>query len=335
VEFESEVVGRASSDLSEEEVVSVVIVSWNVRDLLLSLLACLGAGPSGLQHQAIVVDNCSTDGSADAVRESFPDVEVIANRRNLGFAAAANQGLRRAHGAWVLLLNPDAEIDGASLRAMVEFMRSRPRAGVVGAALVDPCGRPQPWGHRFPSLLNMFFFLSRLEVVYPGRGLSRSIAGSALDGADAVEVDWVRGACLLARREVLEPLGGLDEDYFIFGEDVDLCYRVRQNGWRVYYLPWVRVVHRQGSSTRQVAGGLEVEVFRGHLLFFRKHRKLVQRVLLSGMLVFEIAAKTPFVLLLLISRRRREYARTRLSRYLGTLAAIAGRHPRRSAVAPA
>jgi GT2 family glycosyltransferase len=335
VEFDSELVGPASPDRYEEEVVSVIIVSWNVRDLLLSSLASLGAAPAGMQCQAIVVDNGSTDGSPDAVRESFPDVEVIANRRNLGFAAAANQGLRRARGAWVLLLNPDAQIDGPSLRAMVEFIGSCPQAGVAGAALVDPGGQSQPWGHRFPSLLNMFFFLSRLEVVHPGRGLSRNIVPSAFDDADAVEVDWVTGACLLARREILESLGGLDEDYFIFGEDVDLCYRARQNRWRVYYLPQVRVVHRQGSSTRQVPGALEVEVFRGHLLFFRKHRNLVQRVLLSLMLVLEIAVKTPFVFLLLISPGRREYAQNRLSRYAGTLAAIAGRHPRRSVRGPA
>lgn len=315
---------RSNAPKAGDELVSVVVVSWNVRELLLSCLASLEEASRSVPCQTIVVDNGSTDGSPDAVVSSFPEIELIRNSENRGFAAAVNQGVERARGSWVLLLNPDAEIDGRSLELMRSFMRSHPDAGVVGAALVDQEGRAQPWGHRFPSLWTVLAFLSRLEVLVPRWGLSRRIEDRRSAGEEAVEVGWVTGACLLVRGEVMERACGLDEDYFIFGEDVDLCYRVRRMGWRVYHLPYVRLLHRQGASTSQVPGALEAEVFRGHMLFFGKHRTIPERVLLRLFLLGEIVIKGPIVLLLLASKRGRVRARDRLRRYGGTLAAIAG-----------
>lgn len=242
---------------------SILIVSWNTRALLAQCLDSLAAHPASTPFEILVVDNASTDGTAAMIRERYPDVRLLANRSNAGFAAANNQAIAESRGHHLLLLNPDTEVRAHALDTLLAFMASHPRAGAVGARLLNPDGSLQHSCSRFPT---------------PGRELLRlfhldhaqrdEMAAWALDEARAVEV--LLGACLLLRREALEEVGLLDEQYFMYTEEVDLCYRLAQADWAVHWLPQATVVHYGGQSTQQVAGQMLLHLYESKMLFFRK-----------------------------------------------------------------
>jgi GT2 family glycosyltransferase len=225
--------------------VSVVVVSWNVRGPILECLASVCAEVAGLSAEVFVVDNGSEDGSAAAVRESFPGVRVIETGANVGFALAANVGLREATGRALLLLNPDARLLPGALGSLLGALRALPDAGICVPLLRHPDGSPQPSWARFPGV----------RAEWTGR-LDRSQAPApptALAGAAPFPVDWVGGACLLARREAVEAVGLLDERFFLYGEDVEWCHRMLRGGWRTYLVPAAAAVHHGGMSAAQVS----------------------------------------------------------------------------------
>lgn len=252
---------------------AVVVVSYNtaglLRNCLRSLLASLANSAQGCSSRVIVVDNASNDGSAELVRQEFPDVSLLALAENQGFAAANNLAIREADARYVLLLNPDTEVLGDAPSALVRFMDTQPATGACGARLLNPDLTFQHSCFRFPSLpmsfldffpINHRLIASRLNGRYPRRWYNQPFS-----------IDHPLGACLMVRDEAISQVGTLDEGFFMYCEEVDWCYRIKQAGWEIFYTPDAEVIHHGGQSTQQSAGPMLVQLHRSRDRFFRKH----------------------------------------------------------------
>lgn len=251
---------------------SIVLLTWNGRELALACLASIeralhGAGAT-LAVETLVVDNGSSDGTVAAVRERFPWAELVALPRNLGFAAGNNAGLARARGRHVVLLNNDTEVLPGCFEACVRYLDANPGVGVVGPQLLHPDGRLQNSIHNAPTLLGELVPRGVLETLWPRRFPSKRVRH---DGPLAVEA--VLGACMVVRREALDAVGPLPEDYFFFLEETDWLFAMRAAGWRVVHLPEARLVHIHGATTKKrVPLPTRIEYHRSLYHFFRKRR---------------------------------------------------------------
>jgi hypothetical protein len=224
----------------------------------------------GLEVEVIVVDNGSADGSADVVRGRFPGAHLVANAENRGFPAANNQGIELAAGRYVMLLNPDTEIVGDALATLVAYADEHPGVGMVGPQLLNPDGSVQSSRRRFPTLATALFESTWLEALAPRRVLERYYVQDRPD--DVIqEVDWITGAAMLARREAVEEVGGLDEGFFMYSEELDWCRRFRDAGRRIVYLPTAQIVHHVGKSSEQVVAARHVHFQTSKVRYFRKH----------------------------------------------------------------
>jgi GT2 family glycosyltransferase len=232
--------------------VSAIVVSWNVRELLRRCLATVVAAADGRSLELVVVDNASTDGSVELVREEFPDATLIASGFNLGFAKANNVGLARARGRYVFFLNPDTVVLDRALAKMLELLGHDTGVGIVGPRLVDPDGTiQQACARTMPTLTLTLFhalYLHRLPTV--GRIIEKRLI-SPYDLERTQEVDAISGAAMVARRSVIERLGGFDEVFLHTSEDVDLCLRARELGLRIVYVADAHVLHLGGRSRQQ------------------------------------------------------------------------------------
>jgi len=239
--------------------VSIIVASWNTRELLAACLRSVAQEDIGAE--VLVVDNASTDGSPEMLRREFGYVHLVANEENLGFARANNQGLRASRGRHVLLLNSDTVVQPGALGAMIRFMDGHSRVGVCGPELLNVDGTLQQSWASFPSLWSeLSGKLVRRRRPYPTQ-----------DGRLAYEVDWIGGACLLMRRATFEAVGPLDERFFMYSEETDWCFRARERGWTICYYPEARVVHLGGASTRLSGTAMKAQLYRSKLLFFQKH----------------------------------------------------------------
>jgi len=271
--------------------ISIIIVSYNTRDFLRNCLQSIINCESHFKNEIIVVDNASRDGSKEMVEQVFPQVKLIANSINLGFAHANNQGIKESGGEYILLLNPDTEVQKGSLDAMVEFMHRNPEVSVIGAKLLNPDRTLQLSCRRFPTLFTLLG-----EGIFLDFTLIKS-------GYDEVrEVDQPMGACLMARREIFEKAGLLDETYFMFFEDVDWCYRVKQAGGKIYYFPGAEVVHYGSRSIRKFQGKMFFAWHSSRIKFFRKHYKHIPLVGLWVILLSTLPYLTVIVMILFLAR---------------------------------
>jgi N-acetylglucosaminyl-diphospho-decaprenol L-rhamnosyltransferase len=228
---------------------AVVVVNFNAGDYLLRCVSSVLASSGEIDLDVVVVDNGSRDGSAARVARAHPEVRLIENAGNLGFAAAANQGIAATDAPFVLLFNPDAEIRGGTLASVVKVARERSRAGAIGCLVRNPDGTLQPSARRVPApfeaLMHAF-----LGPFVPDNPWTRSYTMADWDRSSEREVEWISGSAMLLRREALDQVGALDEGYFMYVEDVDLCTRLRAGGWSVLFSPEVEVVHEMGVSAR-------------------------------------------------------------------------------------
>jgi len=245
---------------------SVIVVNWNTCRLLEACLQSVEAARKDLAVDVLVVDNGSTDGSVELVRERFPADELIANAGNRGYAAANNQAVERARGRYLFLLNSDAEVETAALRALVAYADDHPEAGVIGPKLLNPDGTLQPSGGRFPTPASTVASLLGLN-----RLTGRPRYGTGRDYSVPAEVDEVSGAAMLIRREVIDQVGGLDEGFAWGYEDVDYCLRARRAGWRVHYVPDARVMHHWGGTQRLAPAPTILKAIAGRRRYFEKH----------------------------------------------------------------
>ncbi|MFH1099096.1 MAG: glycosyltransferase family 2 protein [Candidatus Uhrbacteria bacterium] len=254
---------------------SIIIVSWNVRDRLRECLRSIfntAAGRS-LSLEVFVVDNASRDGSAEMVRAEFPSATCIANDQNLGFAKANNQAIRQSTGEFALLLNPDMRVLPGALDGIVAFMRAprNVRVGIAGCKLLDEHGTIVPHVRRFPRFVDQFLVLTKLGKLFPR--LLDSYLVRDFDQNREARVDSIRGSFFCIRRALLDKIGSLDEDFFIWFEEVDYCWRARQAGWQVAYTPAVTCVDYVGQSFKQVRLFPKQRMFSASMLhFFWKHR---------------------------------------------------------------
>ena len=247
---------------------SVVIVNWNTRELLSECLRSLDAS-SGAVFETFVVDNGSADGSMEMVEREHPGARRILNRENLGFARANNQALALALGRYALLLNSDTRVAPGALAILVRFMDDHPRTGACGPRLLNPDGTLQPSGRSFPSALRA------LAALLPVGAWMRGRLATRLERRDytlETEVDEVSGAALCLRSAALREVGTLDEGYFLFGEDVDMCWRLRSAGWTVHYVPRAEVTHVWGGSRNAQSERIRQLNRRAWVRLMRKHR---------------------------------------------------------------
>jgi N-acetylglucosaminyl-diphospho-decaprenol L-rhamnosyltransferase len=276
---------------------SIVILSWNVRDLLRQCLESvarnrpLSADHPPLATEIIVVDNASGDGSMEMVRAEFPDVRLIANQANRGYTGGNNDGIAAATGRYVMILNPDTRVLDGALTAMVAYADAHSDVGVVGPQLLNPDGSVQSSRRRFPTLMTGLFESTWLQPLAPRNVLRRYYVLDQPD--DAIqEVDWLFGACFLVRREVIQQVGALDEDFFMYSEEMDWCRRIRQAGWKVVYLPQAQVIHYGGKSSDQVVAQRHIYFQTSKVRYFRKHHGAltagVLRVALLAMYAWQL-----------------------------------------------
>jgi N-acetylglucosaminyl-diphospho-decaprenol L-rhamnosyltransferase len=260
--------------------VTAIVVTYNAAPWIERSLESL----RGTEAELIVVDNGSTDGTVELVRERFPEARLV-EHENRGFGAGNNAGMRLGSGRYFLLLNPDAWLTRDALEQLVAFADAHPEAGVIGPKLLNPDGTLQRSVRGYPTpwrIATEYFFLRKLA---PRSRLLNAFFGAGFDHESVRTAEFLGGACLLVRREAVDSIGGFDEDFFLMSEEVDWCYRFRQAGWDVLFYPGAEVVHVIGASHNPA---LFKEIVRGHLRFLRKHRGLrvaerARRVMLWGL----------------------------------------------------
>ena len=259
---------------------SVIMVNMNTRELSLKSLRALFEASSGLDTEVFFVDNGSTDDSIAAVQESFPQVKIVNNSNNLGFSKAVNKVLQICQGEYIFMINPDAFVLPDTLPRLVEFMDSKPDAAWVSSNIFCPDGRPQDCCSCFPTLTRQFFQLSGLKKLVPSRFIDRYSLSVGND-KEPVEVDWTIGPSVLVRRTAVSEIGLFDEDFFMYGEDMDICYRLKKAGWKVYIVPEVTTYHIGNPGDELRWGAFkEVLVQDATHLFFLKHYGLIKATIL-------------------------------------------------------
>lgn len=272
--------------------VSIVIVNWNTRELLRGCLASIAA-QTRAPHEVIVIDNASPDGSAAMVADAFPQVRLIANSDNRGFAAANNQGLAVARGENLLLLNPDTVVLEGAIDRMLAWLERHPEAGAAGCQVLERPGVIQQTcfaDHSPANLAIALFGLKQLARWIPAFGRPWYLDW---DRRSEREVDVVTGVFLLVPRRVLQVVGPLDEAFFVYGEEADWCRRIRQAGWRCIFTPEARIIHLDGGrkSSSQIRSRMHVQQQKSHLLYVRKHHGRGGLVLVKGLYVVTSALR--------------------------------------------
>lgn len=251
---------------------SVVIVNYNVKFFLEQCLHSVDAAIKGLEAEIFVVDNNSVDGSVEMVAEKFPDVKLIANRENTGFSKANNQAVQLAKGEYILLLNPDTVVEHDTFSRSVAFMDAHPDAGGLGIKMVDGKGRFLPESKRgLPTPIVAFYKIFGLSALFPKSKIFGKYHLGYLDKEQTHVVDVLAGAYMMLRRETLNKTGLLDEDFFMYGEDIDLSYRITKAGYRNYYYPGARIIHYKGESTKKSSVNYVFVFYNAMVIFARKH----------------------------------------------------------------
>ena len=282
---------------------SIVIVSWNVRDLLRrclrSILTEAQLSPDDRVFQIgdwkveiLVIDNASTDGSSEMVHDEFPHVGLIVNDENRGFTAANNQGLTLSRGRYLLLLNPDTEIVDEALATMLSYMQGDDEIGALGPRLLNIDGSPQSSRRRFPTFSTALVESTVVQEWWGDNRILRRYYMADIPDDTTQKVDWVVGACLLVRRETYEQVGGLDEGFFMYSEELDWCRRIKDAGWEIVYLPTASIIHHEGKSSEQVVPARHIYFQSSKVRYFRKHHGAFQAETLRWFLLLTYVYQT-------------------------------------------
>ncbi len=251
---------------------SVVFLSYNTRDLTKQALSSVLDAAECMEVEVLVVDNASVDGSADMVEEEFPQVKLIRNEDNVGFAAGNNVALRQVVGEYVLLINTDTIVRRDALLTMVDFLDAHPEAGACGCKILDPDGTLQLDSRRgFPTPVAAFCKMSGLSRLFPNHPVISRYYMTYLDPEQMAEVEVLSGSCMMVRKTVIDQVGLLDEDYFMYGEDIDWCYRIYQAGWKIYYVPDTEIIHFRGESGKGAPLRILYRKSKAMSIFVNKH----------------------------------------------------------------
>lgn len=292
---------------------SIIIVSWNVKALLADCLRSVAAGSGEIAVETIVVDGASADGSADMVAQQFPWVKLIACDQNVGFPRGNNIGMEQAAGRHILLLNPDTELVGDALKVLVAYLDQHAEVGGVGPMLLNPDGSVQSSRRRFPTLMTGLLESTWLAPLGPGV-MRRYYAQDLPDDVEA-DIDWVVGACLMVPRQVAAQVGGMDEAYFMYSEELDWCRRIKDAGWKVRYLPAAQVVHHEGKSSEQAVTARHINFQRAKLRYFYKYHGRLKGWILRVVLLKNYAFQLLIELAKGVLGHRRQLRRQRVRAY--------------------
>ena len=294
---------------------SFIIVCFNNRALLPSCIDSIRQTVERPLYEIIVSDNGSTDGSDRLIREQWPDIHLIENGKNLGFAAAVNRGIAAARGDYIVLMNSDARLTPGALETIGRFMDDHPDVAIAGGRLIDPDGSPQNSAAAFPGMATEFGLKPLLKILFP-----RRFPGSGAGRRDPFDVDSIIGALMVARVGAVRHVGGLDEDYFFFLEETDWCLRMKRAGMRVVVVPEARIIHDQGKTAKRYPLRAKVEYYRSLVTFMEKNRGRLYRAAFVGGLAIRFSVDILLQALmccatLFIARAPRE----RCKRYAGLL----------------
>lgn len=267
---------------------SVIIVSYNVYPFLDNCLRSVRQALQQIDGEIIVVDNASVDGTAQLVRQHFPDVRLIANHDNRGFARANNQGIVAAKGEFILLLNPDTIVSEDTFSTCIQFMELHPDAGAIGVKMLDGTGRFLPESKRgLPTLSASFMKMTGLYRLFPRSAKWNQYYEGQIGENETATIEVLCGAFMFMRKVTLEKSGYLDEDFFMYGEDIDLSYRITQSGYKIYYLPTTSIIHYKGESTRKSSLNYILTFYQAMLIFTQKHPEFSgQKVLIQLAIYF-------------------------------------------------
>jgi GT2 family glycosyltransferase len=285
---------------------SVCIVNWNTReDLKQAITSVLESGRE-VSLQLVVLDNASRDGSAEMVREEFPGVTLIESDENLGFARGYNRAAAEAAGRHLLMLNPDTVAHPGALRRLVEFLDAEPAGGAAGPRLLNADGSLQYSCRRFPTPLAALLRNTVLGRLAPNNHYTRDYLMADWDHSEVRAVDWISGAAMCIRREAWEQVGGFDEGYFMYAEDMDWCLRAQQAGWKVYYVPDAMIMHHIGRSSDQRPLPMVVAFHRSAARFYRRHYAPKWPWVFRTVPVFGIWSRAGLVMVQTMLRRGRD-----------------------------
>lgn len=283
--------------------ISVIIVSWNTKDLLQTCLTSLfkELATLGINYEVILIDNNSNDGSVKMVRGQFPEVKLIANSDNRGFGQANNQGFEAATGELILLLNPDTVVLPNSIAPLIEFLETHPRAGLVAPQMLNTDRSVQSSCQRFPTLSGMFFDYVGLSKLFPSSKFGQ-FKMLDFDHTETRQVDQPEGACMLIPRKVLDQVGWFDKNFFMYFEDVDLCYRLKKAGWEIWFFAGSQIIHHLGQSTKKNKPTMIRSAHKGLYYFWAKHHpqwyhRLVTPFVRSGLEILAILRVKAYELL--------------------------------------
>jgi len=295
--------------------ISIIIVNTNTRDDLRNCLRSVfkSLERSRLDFEIFIVDNNSSDGSQEMIKKEFSSVILIENQENLGFAKANNQAIRIAKGHHVLLLNPDTIVIPKSLDLMIEFMEKNQKVGALGPKLIDINGAVQPSAGRADTVFTVLLrfctprsFTGKIKKILAKNNFRnfRKLLGSQVDSyfsffdiETPVEIDLISGACLLVRKETIEQVGLLDEKFFLYSDDADLCFRIKKKGWKIIYFPTVKIIHYGGKTTGgdfkpfPLCRGAESEYY-----YFKKHYNKMTGFIVKLLLLFALTVRAPWFL---------------------------------------
>jgi GT2 family glycosyltransferase/lipopolysaccharide/colanic/teichoic acid biosynthesis glycosyltransferase len=268
---------------------SVIIVSYNVREFLEQALVSIQKAKGNLEMEVFVVDNASSDGSADLVERRFPQVKLIRNRENLGFAKANNQAIAQCCGAYICLINPDTIVQENTFLSLLSFFADHPEAGAAGCKILNPDGTLQLACRRsYPTPWVAFTKIMGLAALFPKSKLFGRYNLTYLNPDDLVDVEAISGSFMVLRREVIETVGVLDESFFLYGEDLDWCYRIRKSGWKIFYFPDTQIIHFKGESSKKSPYEHRRLFYEAMRLFVRKHFGKGKALVPSWILILSI-----------------------------------------------
>lgn len=319
----------ASSETVHTQVdVSILIVSWNTKHVLHDCLASVYKETKGITFEVIVIDNASTDASTKMVTAEFPSVILIENSVNRGFAAANNQGITIAQGRYLLLLNSDTRVLDNAVAKTLSFADAHPEAAVVACRVLNPDRSFQPTCFMFPSVVNMILSSSYLYKLFPS---SRLFGREEMTwwGRDNVrEVDVVGGCFMLVRREAIEQVGRMDEQFFMYCEETDWCYRFKKTGWKVLFTPHAEIIHLGDQSTKQKKHEMFLQLWGSMLLFFKKHKNPLVYVTVCLLVAMFFLLRIPYWLSRTVCSKKDRYSHLQTAKtYIsGAFYALVGGH---------
>lgn len=295
---------------------SVVIVTWNAKKYVRECLQSLAEQEQDLGLEIIVVDNASSDGTPELVAEQFPEVGLIRNSENLGFAKGNNVGMNLSHGEYIALINSDVNVQRDCLRKMADYLQQNPSVGMLGPRMLRPDGSVGRSYMRFPSLANWFCRALALDSLFRRRRWFGGFLMTDFDHRKTAEVDVLNGWFWMIRRSAWLQVGPLDEGFFMYGEDIDWCQRFHQAGWRVVYFPGAEALHYGGASSSVAPVRFSVEMQRANLRYYAKsHPRRMQRLAFWFLTGLHHAIRLAgYSLLFLLKRSRRTEAAFKMAR---------------------